>query len=395
MMMIRFVLLFPVLLAILSCTDKSSDGQGDKEPVFFYDRWTVSDPVLQAGEPGSFDDGAVKDPTIVFYNGNYHLFYTTKFTRETAERLKEDGVPVPVSRSGTGYVAAPTLEELKTATRYNLSEIVDEVVIAPQVFYFEPHKLWYIVAHRNVQDSHELVPIYLTNPDIEDVQGWSDARDLLPEPPESVFWIDFRVICDDEKAHLFFTDHRGSLFRLDCPLEDFPEGLEKAYRSRMRGAGHSVGETVLTEWNIDENGKWRLHEAVSVYYVKSEQKYLALAEAVRPHPKRPLYWDSRNRFMFALVADRIEGPWKRVERHENEFAGDPGNLFNEDGFRSSYDQVSHFTLLRSGYNQKMEIEDFNLQLLFQAFDAGGVGDDYVYDDLPWELAVMRNDYESR
>jgi hypothetical protein len=95
------------------------------------------------------------------------------------------------------------------------------------------------------------------------------------------------------------------------------------------------------------------------------------------------------------VADRIEGPWKRVERHANEFAGNPGNLFNEDGSGSSYDQVSHFTLLRSGYNQKMEIEDFNLSLLFQAFDADGVGDDFIYDDLPWELAIMRNGHGKR
>ncbi len=356
-----------------------------------YDKWTVSKPILQAGPKGSFDDVAVKDPTIVYYKGNYHLFYTTKFQRETAAALKEQGVPVPVSRSGTGYVSAPSLEELKHAKRYNLSAIVNEVVIAPQVFYFEPHKLWYIVAHRNVPEKYDLVPIYLTNPDIENVYGWSNPKDLLPPPPAGQFWIDFRVICDEKKAHLFYTDHRGSLFRIECPLGEFPQGLDKAVRSRMgRGPDHGMGETVLTEWGEDARGRWRLHEAVSVYYVKSADKYLALAEAVRPHPTRAPYWDSRNRFMFALMADRIEGPWDRVEPQRNEFAGDPGRLYNEDGSRSKYDQVSHFTLLRSGYNQKMEIDDLNLDLVFQAFDADGIGDNFVYDDLPWELAVMRN-----
>ena len=80
----------------------------------------------------------------------------------------------------------------------------------------------------------------------------------------------------------------------------------------------------------------------------------------------------------------------RAERHPNEFAGDPARVFNPDGSASAYGQVSHFTLLRSGYNQKMEIADWHLALLYQAFDARGVGADYVYDDLPWELAVMRN-----
>ena len=38
------------------------------------DRWIVSEPILQAGPKGTFDDVAVKDPTIVFYNSKYHLF---------------------------------------------------------------------------------------------------------------------------------------------------------------------------------------------------------------------------------------------------------------------------------------------------------------------------------
>ena len=153
---------------------------------------------------------------------------------------------------------------------------------------------------------------------------------------------------------------------------------------------YGPAHTVLTEWGVDDKGRWRLHEGVSVYYVKQADKYLALAEAVRPHPTRYPHWDSRNRFMIAFVADAIEGPWQRVERHRNEFAGDPANLFMADGSRSEYDQISHFTLLRSGYNQRMEIENFKLQLIFQAFDASETPDNFVYDDLPWELAVMRN-----
>ena len=62
--------------------------------------------------------------------------------------------------------------------------------------------------------------------------------------------------------------------------------------------------------------------------------------------------------MFAIVADKLEGPWRRVEASKNEFAGEPAYLFNEDGTHSVYDQVSHFELIRSGYNQRLEVEDF-------------------------------------
>ena len=94
--------------------------------------------------------------------------------------------------------------------------------------------------------------------------------------------------------------------------------------------------------------------------------------------------------MFAVVADKLEGPWYRVEASENEFAGDPANLFNADGSPSKYDQVSHFELIRSGDDQKLEIEDFNLDLLIQGFDASNIGTDYDYNDLPWELALISN-----
>ena len=124
--------------------------------------------------------------------------------------------------------------------------------------------------------------------------------------------------------------------------------------------------------------------------MKNADKYLALLEAVYPHPTKKNYWDSRNRFMFMMVADKLEGPWYRVEANENEFAGDPAYLFNEDGSKSKYTQVSHPELVRSGYDQRLEIEDFDIQMVFQSFDGSHIPNGYDYNELPWELAVMRN-----
>lgn len=356
-------------------TAEPVDSEALSTDTLDYERWIVSEPVFTPGPAGTFDDVAVKDPTIVYYDGAYHLFYTSKAAKATQESLEYVGS----GGSGLGYASAPTLEELDAAERFNLNAIVDEVVIAAQVFYFEPHELWYLVAQTAIDTESRLAPIYLTNPDISDVEGWSDPVVIQPQRPNGKFWIDFWVICDDETAHFFYTDHAGGLFRMETPIGEFPDGLSDAEEIE-----------VLTTSGETEIGTWRLHEASHIYYVESTGEYLNVMEAVYPHPTRAPYWDSRNRFMFAMVADDLRGPWRRVESDHNEFAGDPARLFREDGERSDYDQVSHFEVIRSGYDQRLTIDDYRLEILFQAFDADETPDDYDYNLLPWELAVMRN-----
>jgi len=363
-----------LVIALMSFAVFAASCQEEKG-LFPYKKWTVSKPVFKAGPKGTFDDCAVKDPTIVFYNGKYHVFYTGKPLKETRDSISR----LSKCSSIAGYVCSPTLEGLNSAKRYNFSEIAGIPVIAPQVFYFEPQKLWYLIAQTSAEGRPDLMPIYQTNPDIENIHGWSKPKIIKTKKSNDGFWIDFWVICDDTKAHLFYTDHEGSMFRFECPIEEFPDG----YATEKE-------ETVLTERGESEKGRWRLHEGSHIYYVKKEKKYLALLEAIYPHPTRKNYWDSRCRFMFAMIADKLEGPWKRVEAGSNEFMGNPAHLYNEDGSKSIYDQVSHPELIRSGYDQRLEIEDFNLQLLFQAFDAEGMGTDYDYNFLPWELAVMKN-----
>lgn len=373
-----YVIGLAALMFILSCTSNvanKSQYTSERKPLFQYSKWTVSKPVFEKGPQGTFDEISVKDPSIVFYNGKYHMFYTSKATYETRDKssyLDKNG-------SGLGYVAAESLEKLYEAKRYNLSEIQKSVIVAPQVFYFEPQKLWYIIAQTTSEGKPNLQPIYMTNPDIENVNGWSKLEILKTQKTNNGFWIDFWVICDDRNAHLFYTDHEGSLFRFECPIIEFPGGFKSVKE-----------ETVLTERGENEKGRWRLHEASHIYYVKKFNKYLNLLEAVYPHPTRKNYWDSRNRFVFAMVADKLEGPWVRVESNLNEFIGDPANLYNEDGSKSVFDQVSHPELIRAGYNQKLEINDFNLQLIFQAFDADTMNSDYDYNYLPWKLMVMKN-----
>ncbi len=337
--------------------------------LFPYQRWKIGKPVFKAGPTGTFDAVSVKDPTIVRHEGKWHLFYTSKPQLDNKQ-----------FQVGVGYVSAPTLAELNSSKRYDINAIVGETVIAPQIFYFKPHKLWYLIAQRPYDGPCELEPIYLTNRNLEDVNGWSNPKVIKTNRKEKdAFWIDFWVICDEQKAHLFYTDHAGSMFRLETPIDRFPSGFEE-----------EAEHLAVSVHGVDKTGPWRLHEASHIYYVKEEQKYLALLEAVRPHPTKRNYWDSRNRFMFAMIADSLEGPWARVEKDDNDFLGIPDSLYNEDGTRTKYDQVSHPELIRSGFDERLEIKDFRLQVLIQAFDAAKTPDSYDYNLLPWELSVMKN-----
>ncbi|MEN8250534.1 MAG: hypothetical protein ABFS32_16495, partial [Bacteroidota bacterium] len=157
----RIILLFSIFFAIgfFSCQPKQQNNTETytKKPLFDYQKWTVSKPVFTKGEEGAMDDASVKDPTIVFYNGKYHLFYTTKALKKNKHLHNH----ISKNGSGLGYVAAPTLEELNSAKRHNFNDLYESVIVAPQVFYFEPQGLWYIIAQTLVEGMPDLMPIYM------------------------------------------------------------------------------------------------------------------------------------------------------------------------------------------------------------------------------------------
>ena len=334
-----------------------------------YKHWKVSKPILEKGGKDAFDNVAVKDPSIISFDGKCHVFYTSK-------KFENNKYGV-----GCGYLVANSIDDLANAKRYNLCKILDANIIAPQVFYFAPQKLWYMFAHRYRHDEKpNLMPIVLTNPDINNINGWSKPKDLQTGKSNDKFWIDFWVICDDAKAHLFYADQKGSVLRMECPLENFPDGF-----------ANSKEEVALTVTGEDEIGKWIMFEAEHVFYAKKQNLFLIQLECgyfdkFHNHPG-----DARNRFFIGMVAEKLEGPWRRIENSENEFFAEAKNLFNEDGTKSKYSQVSHPEFIRSGYDQKLEIDDLdNLRILIQSFDSSNTPDDYDYNELPWELAVMGN-----
>lgn len=335
-----------------------------------YDKWNIQGTVLSSRPDHFFDNIAVKDPSIVYFQNKYHLFYTTKKKDDTGK-----------IHTGCGYTSAQNIKDLNQSKRYNIDSITGCNIIAPQIFYFKPHKLWYLVGHTNLveNDLSILKPVYLTNKNIENVYGWTEAKEMKTGKSDDDFWIDFWVICNDRFAYMFYSNQEGSVYRISCPLKDFPEGFF-----------HSSPEVALHENHLLEEKAWKMFEAVHIYYVKAEKKYLALLEGAYKHPVRNNDVDARNRFIFGMTADSLNGDWKRIVRNKNVFLAEARNLFIEDRKNIKYSLISHPELIRAGYDQKLEIEDYNLRMLFQTFDSSNTPDSYNYNELPWELVLSQN-----
>ncbi len=91
--------------------------------------WTVSPPLVRPVQrPGDLTY-SIKDPTIVRYNGRWHLFCTIR-GRERSHQIE--------------YLCFDDWKNVNTAKRYVL-ELSDTYFCAPQVFYFTPEQRWYLI----------------------------------------------------------------------------------------------------------------------------------------------------------------------------------------------------------------------------------------------------------
>ncbi len=321
---------FPLLLAAAAAAAVVCGAQDDAASP---PAWRVDPVLLGPGPPGSFDAVSVKDPTIVRHDGAWHLFYTARSDREYT----------------TGYVSAQTLDGLRAAPRSELGRIrgrQSRYACAPQVFYFEPQRTWYLIAQ--TRDAN-YQPVYATTRTITDPVSWSDPRPLLPKD-EKPKWIDFWVICDATNAFLFYTRSHRDVYVRAAPLDAFPGGW---------GEGRKVFDDV--------------HEAVHIYKVAGRDEYHMIYELNRGGVRS-----------FGLAtAGRLPGPWTRVT--DDYATGD--RLRPADGAAPWTEMVSHGEALRAGCDQRLEYDPANAPWLIQGLlkrDAQG-----PYPGLPWRLGLIR------
>jgi len=294
-------------------------------------KWEVDAPVLSRGAEGSFDEVAVKDPSIVFHGGTWHLFYTARSRGEYT----------------MGYVSAEKLTGLRAAPRHELKMIRGKgrYGCAPQVFYYRPQRQWYLV-FQNRDSNYQ--PAFSTTTTIAKPATWAAPKPLVRKDSKAK-WIDFWVICDEGRAYLFYTQGHRTVIVRSTSVEEFPSGWGE-------------GKEVLRD----------IHEAVHVYKVKGRREFHMVYELNRGGVRS-----------FGLAtAGGLEGPWKRVT--DRYATGD--QLRAAGGVRTWTEMVSHGEVLRSGHDARMEYEPAGCRWLIQGLLKK---DSKVpYPSLPWRLGII-------
>ena len=136
--------------------------------------WYVGSRCFQDGPSGSFDDIAVKDPSIVYSGGRYHLFYTGRDS----------------SNWRMGYATATSISGLSSATHTYMSSLNGgSYFCAPQVFYFGAKGRWYLIMPK--RDYYDILGVKENASDAEIKRVYRDLAkkyhpDLNKEDPEAV-----------------------------------------------------------------------------------------------------------------------------------------------------------------------------------------------------------------
>lgn len=304
--------------------------------------WTSSPPLIAPPNGGAIKYYGVKDPSIVYSGGEYHVFMTTAgekgwglaYThfRDWSDAPSAPIVPLDKSPMGPGYRAAP------------------------QVFYFAPQRLWYLVYQGGD-------PMYSTSKDIADPLSWSAPKRFFDTIPEAVkqptgepAWLDFWVICDKKTCFLFFTNDNGTFFRAETAIDQFPGGF------------HNTTAVMKAPRRED------LFEAGNTYKVAGTDSFITLVEAIGP----------KGRYFRVWKSDRLDGEWTPLGGPMNVFASSDTVRFDGKAWSEG---VSHGEMLRAGFDQTLTIDPCKpLRFLYQGLDPDVKVDDYI--KLPYRLGVI-------
>lgn len=299
--------------------------------------WRASAPLigpdLQAADPHV----SIKDPTFVQHDGRWHLFATV--------RMQSGKVDIE-------YLSFTDWADAAAAPRVVLN-LHDQYYCAPQVFYFTPHKRWYLVYQLADKDRKPAFgPFYSTTETLSDPHSWSKPQPMIENAPEKPKWLDFWVICDSEKAHLFYTSLDGHMWRRETKLSDFPGGWSDQQLALQAD----------------------IFEASHTYRLKGLNRYLTIVEAQ----------GGGRRYHKAYTADRLEGPWKGLaDTLAKPFAA-AGSVQQDQPWTAN---ISHGELIRCGVDQTMEVDPANVRFVFQ----GASDQEYrgnSYGKIPWRLGML-------
>ena len=307
--------------------------------------WKSSKPVISPEERTDDPCFSVKDPTVVFHGGKYHIFMTIRSEKRTHQ---------------IEYVSFADWKNADKAERHIL-KMHPGYFCAPQVFYFSPQTKWYLICQASdpawkEETGAEFGAAFSTTDDISRPDSWSPLKPLGAKRVGENAGLDFWVICDAEKAYLFFTTLDGRMWREETTLGAFPKGW-------------SEPELALHD---------DVFEASHTYKIKGSGKYLTVIEA-QGGPA----W----RYYKAYLADSPDGVWKPLAAtREKNFAGKNNVKFPAGGVWA--DSISHVELIRAGFDERLEIDPENLTLLYQGVLDGDTSGK-VYGQIPWRLGLLK------
>ncbi|MEU6254345.1 non-reducing end alpha-L-arabinofuranosidase family hydrolase [Streptomyces sp. NPDC047043] len=304
--------------------------------------WSSSGPLIAPKPDATHNIAGIKDPTVVYYNGKYHVFASV------------------ASSSGYNlvYLNFSDWSQAGSATHHYLdrSAIGTGYRAAPQVFYYAPQRLWYLVYQTGNAS-------YSTNTDISNPNGWSAPRNFYSSMPDIIrqnigggYWVDMWVICDSANCYLFSSDDNGHLYRSQTTVGQFPGGFTN---------------TVIA---AQDSNKYALFEASNVYKVQGSNQYLLLVEAIGSDGRR---------YFRSWTSGSLAGSWTPLAASEsNPFARASNVSFPSGAWTRD---ISHGEMIRAGYDQTLTIPSCRLQYLYQGMNPNAGGD---YNLLPWRLALL-------
>ncbi|MBL8809381.1 MAG: hypothetical protein JNM43_04310 [Planctomycetaceae bacterium] len=305
------------------------------------DQWEYSAPLISPENRETDRSHAQKDPSIVFHDGRWHVFMTVKIGKR------------PVRE----YCSFTDWNDANAAPRHLLTLIDRDYFCAPQVFFFEPHGVWYLIYQVGNPGSRFMAVAYSTTKYISDPNSWTQAKFILDgsaNDPRKEGGLDYWVICDEQRAYLFLTTNNGKMWRLWTELSAFPGGF-----------GHC--ELAL---------QGDIFEASHTYRIQGRKQYLTLIEA------------DGQRYFKAYVSDRLDGEWTEIRIRKNLAFAESRNIHPASGVSAWTDNVSHGELIRSTNDQTLTIDPARMEFVFQGMlQSEKAGK--PYGQFPWRIGLLR------